>query len=67
MSFISDVAVFPNPSLLRDCGFDPLRHMGKVLTEQWPGVSCPLERQDTVLLPMARDWLGANLPQKKFM
>ena len=23
-SFISDAAVFPNPSLLRDCGFDPL-------------------------------------------
>ena len=24
LSFIPDVAVFPNPSLMRDCGFDLL-------------------------------------------
>ena len=28
LSFISDAAVFPDPSLLRDCGFDPLRSCG---------------------------------------
>ena len=28
LSFISDAAMFPSPSLLRDCGFDPLRPLG---------------------------------------
>ena len=25
LSFVSDVAVFPGPLLLKDCGFDPFR------------------------------------------
>ena len=29
LSFISDAAVFPDPSLLRDCGFGPLRSSGE--------------------------------------
>ena len=37
LSFISDVAVFPDPSLLRDCGFDPFCPLQEGLTEQWPG------------------------------
>ena len=28
LSFISDAAVFPDPSLLRDCGCDPLGSSG---------------------------------------
>ena len=36
LSFIS-VAVFPNPSLLRDCSFDSYHPLGEGLAEQWPG------------------------------
>ena len=35
-SFGSDVAVFPGPLLLKDCGFDPLHPLREGLTEQWP-------------------------------
>ena len=45
LSFISDAAVFPNPLLLRDCGFDPLRLSGggshRAMARCWthPGMS----------------------------
>ena len=35
LSFISETAVFPNPSPLRDCGFDSFCPSGGA--EQWPG------------------------------
>ena len=43
LSFISDVAVFPGPPLLRDCGFDPVCPSAKGLTKKWPGASCTQE------------------------
>ena len=62
LSSISDVAVFPDPSLLRDCSFDPLE---EGLTKQWLGAGCAQERGTellqwqlcgTELLPVPRDW-----------
>ena len=35
LSFISEAAVFPDPSPLRDCGFDSFCPSGGA--EQWPG------------------------------
>ena len=43
LSFVSDVAAFPGPPLLRDCGFDPLFPFVEGLTEQWLGASCTQE------------------------
>ena len=39
LSFISDVAVFPGPPLLRDCGFDPFCPSAKGVTKKCPGAS----------------------------
>ena len=66
LNFNSDVAVFPNPSLLRDCGFDPLRPSGGgSLTEQ-----CAGHTQEHLLDRAAADAqrlrLGASPPQKMF-
>ena len=68
LSFVSDVAVFPNPLLLRDCGFDPFCPFcrrfslsnGRVL-------ATPRNVSGTVLLPpVPRDhgWVPAR-PRKR--
>ena len=54
-SFVSDVAVFPSPLLLKDYGFDPFCPSAEGLTEQWPGAGGTQERLWDVLLPMPRD------------
>ena len=36
LSFVSDVAVFPNSLLLRDCSFDLFPLTAEGLIEQWP-------------------------------
>ena len=53
LSFISDVAVFPKPLLLRDCGFDPF--FLSVGVEQWLGAGCTQEHSQDVLMPVPRD------------
>ena len=63
LSFISDVAGFPDPSLLRDCGFDPLRSSGGGSHRAMSG--CPPTPRNvhrTVLLPMPRacSWVPAH-------
>ena len=55
LSFVSDAAVFPDPLLLWDCGFDPFFPAAEGLTEQWPGAGCTQERSQAVLLPAPRD------------
>ena len=71
-SFISDVAVFLGPLLLRDWGFAPSAPLWEGLTkqwpnEQWPNVGCT---QECLLDPAAagapRLQPGASPPQKKF-
>ena len=67
LSFISDAAVFPDPFLLRDCGFDPFCPSAEGLTEQWPGASCTQEHsRDHAAANAQRLRQGASLPQKKF-
>ena len=67
-SSVSDVAVFPGPLLLRDCGFDPFCPCVEGLTKQWPGVSCTQEHlQDHAAADAQRLWPGASPPQKKFV
>ena len=63
LSFISDVAVFPDPSLLRDCSFDPLRPSERGSHEQWPVLATPRNicRTETQRLRP-----GASPPQEKF-
>ena len=67
LSFISDAAVFPNPSLLRDCGFDLLRHSGggshQEMAGCWPHQGTLWDR---AAANAQRLQLGASLPQKKF-
>ena len=67
LSFVSDVAVFPDPLLLRDYGFDLLCPSTEGLTEQWP---CAGRTQECLRVCAAanvqRLWPGASLPQKKF-
>ena len=67
LSFISDVAVFPNPSLLRDCGFDLLRHSGggshQEMAGCWPHQGT---LWDHAAANAQRLRLCASLPQKKF-
>ena len=65
LSFVSDLAVFPNPSLLRNCGFDPLRPSGRgshLLARCSP---TPRNVCRTMLLLMPRDsaWVPAH-PRK---
>ena len=43
LSFVSDGVVFPDPLLLKDCGFDPFCLSVEGLTEQWLGASCTQE------------------------
>ena len=65
LSFISDAAVFPDPSLLRDCGFDPLRSCGRGSHRAMAG--CTQEHsQDCAAADAQRLSLGASPPQKKF-
>ena len=68
LSFVSDVAVFPDPLLLRDYGFDPFRPSAEGLTKQWLCASRTQERlQVRAVADVQRLWPGASPPQKKFM
>ena len=68
LSFVSDAAVFPKPSLLRDCGFDLLRPFGEESHRAMAGCGRTQEHsQDRAAAGAQRVWLGARLPQKKFM
>ena len=66
LSFISDEAVFPDPSLLRDCSFGPLRpSVGgsyQAMAGCWPH---PGTFSGTCCLPMPRDcgWVSTR-PRK---
>ncbi|VFV29281.1 Hypothetical predicted protein [Lynx pardinus] len=68
LSFVSDVAVFPDPLLLRDYGFDLLCPSTEGLTEQRP---CASRTQECLRVCAAADVprlrLGASPPQKKFV
>ena len=67
LSFISDAVVFPDPLLLRVCGFDPLSFPRESLTEQWPGANHTQERSwDRAAADAQRLRPGASPPQKKF-
>ena len=67
LSFISDAAVFPDPLLLRDCGFDLFCPSEEGLTEHWPGAGCTQERlRDRAAAGAQRLRPVASLPQKKF-
>ena len=67
LSFVSDVAVFCGPLLLRDCGFDLFCPSAEGLTEQWPNASCTQESLwDRAAADAWRLRPGASLPQKKF-
>ena len=66
LSFISDVSVFPDPSLLRDCGFDLLRPSWGGCHSAMAGcLPTPRNIWETMLLPMPRDygWVPAR-PRK---
>ena len=66
-SFVSYMAVFPGPLLLRDCGFDPFQSFAEGLTEQWLNASRTQESlQDHSAANAQRLWPGASLPQKNF-
>ena len=67
LSFISDVAVFPNSSLLRDCGVVPLRPSGRGSHQTLPGTGHTQEHsRDCAAADAQRLQLGASQPQKKF-
>ena len=67
LSFVSDAAVFPDPLLLRDCGFDLFCPSEEGLTEHWPGAGCTQERlRDRAAAGAQRLRPVASLPQKKF-
>ena len=67
LSFVSDVAVFPNPLLLRHCGFDLFRPSAEGLAEQWLNAGHTQERLWVrAAANVQRIWPGASLPQKKF-
>ena len=67
LSFISDMAIFPNPLLLRDCSLTHFARLQEGLTEQWRGAGCTQERsQDCSVADAQRLQLGASPPQKKF-
>ncbi|XP_078296193.1 uncharacterized protein LOC144614770 [Panthera onca] len=67
LSFISAAAVFPGPSLLRDCGFDPLIPSGGGSDRAMVGAGCSQERlRDHAAANAQRLRLGASPPQKKF-
>ena len=66
LSFISDAAGFPDPSLLRACSFDRLGSSGGGSPEQWPGASLTQERsQDCPAAGAQRLRLGAIPPPEK--
>ena len=68
LSFISDAAVFPDPSLLRDCGLGPLRSPGGGSHQAmaW-SPSCTQEcLGDHATADAQRLRLGASPPWKKF-
>ena len=66
-SFVSNVAVFLNSLLLRDCGFDPFCPPTEGLTKQWLNASCTQERsRDHAAAGAQRLRRGSRLPQKKF-
>ena len=67
LSFISDVAVFPDPLFLRDCGFDRFCSSAGGSHRALPGADCTQERsQDRAAANAQRLLLGAIPPQKKF-
>ncbi|XP_053066680.1 uncharacterized protein LOC113593370 [Acinonyx jubatus] len=67
LSFISEAAVFPNPSLLRDCGFVPLRPSAGGSHRALAGAGHPQEHsRDCAAANAQRLRLGASPPQKKF-
>ena len=59
LSFVSDVAVFPDPLLLRDCGFDPFCPSAS-LSNGWV-LAAPRNVCGTALLLIPRDcsWVPA--------
>ena len=66
-SFVSDVAVFSGPLLLKECGFDPSRPSAEGLTEQWLNAGRTQESsQGPAAAGVPRLWPGASPPQKKF-
>ena len=66
-SLVSDMAAFPSPPLLRDCGFDPLCPSVECPTKQWLAASHTQERLwDRAAADAQRLWLDASPPQKKF-
>ena len=62
LSFISDVAVFPDPLFLRDCSFDTFCASEGGSPEQWPGAGRTLNVCGIMLLPTSRDcgWVPAH-------
>ena len=63
----ADAAVFPDPSLLRDCGIDLFCPSVEGLTEQWPDAGHTQEcSQDCTAAAGRRLRPGASPPQKKF-
>ena len=65
LSFISDMAVFPNSSLLRDCDFVLLRPSGGGSHKQWPDAGCTQEcLWDCAAADAQRLQLGASPSQK---
>ena len=63
LSFISDAAVFPDPLLLTDCGFDPILPLcGRVSRSNGWVLATPRSILGTVLLLMSRDcsWVPAH-------
>ena len=67
LSFVSDVAVFPDPFFLRDCGFDPFCPSAEGLTEQWLDTGRTQERsQDRAAADAQRLRPCVSPPQKRF-
>ncbi|VFV40029.1 Hypothetical predicted protein, partial [Lynx pardinus] len=72
LSFVSDAAVFPSPSLPKDCGFDPFRPAAggshrATANEQWLNVGCTQKRPlDPAAAGALRLRPGASLLQKEF-
>ena len=68
-SFVSDVAVFPLPLLLKDCGFAHYAPLWEGLTkqwlnEQWPNIGCTQEHPlDPPAAGALRLWPGASCPR----
>ncbi|XP_047697931.1 uncharacterized protein LOC125156220 [Prionailurus viverrinus] len=65
LSFISEGAVFPGPSLLRDCGFAPLRFSAGGSHQALAAGRSPSGRFRDRLLPTPRDCGRVPAPRRK--